>query len=106
MRSRSPGWSTTVTDTRPVSSKLSEVTVTPSGASMTWSMAAANRSPLILVTWTIATLVPSASCHSDRRGASRRAETRGSPDAPGSGSLATSSDCTTMRTAESTGATS
>jgi hypothetical protein len=75
------------------------IAVPPGPGRSTWSIAAATRSPLCLVVCT-STRPASPSTVvllADQRVASSAAAARGSLPAPGSSSLATSSDCSTTR---------
>ena len=88
--------------TRAMSGPLSLTTSMPSGPSTTWSMPAATRRPLRSVRWTsVAEAGPRVPWSSLTSGASRTAATRGSLSGRGIGSLATSSDWTTMRAGSS-----
>lgn len=100
-----PASSTVVALIRPWSSELSAVMSTRSGPSIRWSMPAATRSPLYRVRCTRTAFVPSACRSSAISGASSTAAARGSPSPPGSCSLATSSDWSTIRTGPSTAST-
>ena len=64
-----------------------------------WSIPAAIRSPLCLVRWTSVARRSWTPWYSPTSGARSAAAARGSSVSPGTGSLATSSDCTTMRAA-------
>ena len=79
---------------------------TSTGASISWSIAAAIRRLLALVLCTSTTLLSWWAYSSERRGASSTAAALGSLSADPPGSLATSSDCTTSRVGASTGSTS
>ncbi len=96
-----------MTVVRAVSGPQSQKASVLSGPSMTWSMPAATRSPLCSVRCTISAAVPPREPLSSlTRGASSAAATRGSLSGGGIGSLATSSDWTTMRAGLSTASTS
>ncbi len=106
IRSFWPGSSRVATVRRPTSGELSVSIVVDSGPSMSCDMPAAIRRPLCLVRCRSSTLVPLATCSSPTSGLSRIADARGSFVPPGSASLATSSDCATIRTESPTGSTS
>lgn len=102
----SPGASAEAMVSRATSARLSQLVVVGRGPVTTWSAAAATRSSLARVRCTSFSRLPDAKSSSASSGDSRATAVRGSPSAPGSCSLATSSDCTTIRTSESTGSTS
>ena len=79
----------------------------PCGPSTSWRIAAATRSPLTRVRWTM-TAAPSAAgmFSSSTSGVGISAPARGSASIRGTVSFATSSDCTTTRSGRSTGSTS
>ena len=107
IRSFSPGSRRTVAVTRATSSVDSGLTASPSGPSITWSIAATMRSPLDLVEWTRIPRWSSCACHSERSGSISSAPARGSMSiGAGTGSFATSSDWATTRTPSSIGSTS
>ena len=102
----SPWPTSALTVTRARSSKLSLSVTVPSGPSTSWSIPAAIRRALARVLCTRTARSSEVPWYSETRGEARIAAARGSALRVGTSSLATSSDCTTIRVSPSSGLTS
>src|SRR5215207_8172986 len=105
-RSGCPGSRMVDTIVRPRWGKLSDCTSVPGGPSTTWSITAATIRALSRVECTKPARAPREASARSTNGAVNAAAALGSPSGTGSCSLATSSDCTTIRVVWFTGSTS
>ena len=102
----SPWPTSALTVTRARSSKLSFSVTVPCGPSTSWSIPAAIRRALSRVRCTSTARSSWVPWDSDTSGEARIAAARGSALRAGTSSLATISDCTTIRVSPSSGSTS
>ncbi len=103
IRSCRPGSSSVVIVSRARSGWLSISVSVPGGPSTVWSIALASRIPLMCVLCSRPARSSWCPCSSAFSGAASAAAARGSPDCSGTGWLATSSDCATIRAGDPTG---